>query len=586
MKTRACIFAAAAFLMLACTGKTVVPDIPAAPDGPAESVEQGTATVITAGLPETTRTALGAKEGSAWANQWSAGDAIFVNGASSEPLGAEQEGSTTAIFIVNDVQAPYNAGYPAAAFSNYADGKATVRIAPEQQYVPGSYDPAAFVMMATGEDNNVSFAAAVSLFRLTVDCDPSELMQSVKFSCRSVNMAVSGTFTTDFKTLKATGGYRNYVTVSSVDGIPGGEPITFVIAPCNFMADGISVEITFKDGRKVVHTGNVSKAYKAGMMYSATLTPANPEPAVIKVAYYNILRPEKRTEEALSMDNSSTRTALGNAIRKTGADIIGFGELDKSTRPGASNDLSEIAAPTDYTWSLNWPNDISRYYWRGWNYSATCDYSNGFAYKSSILRLDESGYVWLQKGGTDSYAEARYAYEKAGSPERTVVWARFTHIQSGTVFWFFVTHLPTSSQGGGENMAGGINNFISWKSEGAPSILVGDMNSADSDQEGSNSGPISILLQEWTDAYDSAAKVGGIGDCSTYVGTLSGSSNSYYYTWQTFTKNYPKRRIDHIMTRGALRATQYSTVRTTYRYGDQVWCPSDHLPVVATIEFD
>ena len=132
-------------------------------------------------------------------------------------------------------------------------------------------------------------------------------------------------------------------------------------------------------------------------------------------------------------------------------------------------------------------------------------------------------------------------------------------------------------------MAGGVNAFTAEKAGDAPSILAGDMNSADSDANGSNNVPIRILLQQWTDTYDSAAKAGGLGDCDTYNGTLSGSSESYYYTWKTFTKNRPDRRIDHIMTRGELEATSYPTVRTTFSYGGKVWCPSDHLPVVATI---
>ena len=531
-----------------------------------------------------TRTALGSKNGSAWANCWSEGDVICVNGVASEPLDEAQDGMPRARFTVGGVQAPYHAGYPAKAFSNYSDGSVTVRISPEQDYVPGSYDPAAFVMTGTGSGDIVSFTPAVALFRLTVDCEPSATIRSVKLSSINSNVAVSGTFTTDFSTLKPTGGYRNYVTVSSQEGIPGGKPITFAIAPCDFSISGLNLEIIFSDGSKMVRSATPSKAYKAGTMYSTSVKPAAPaESATIKVAYYNVLRPEKRTEEALLLSNDATCNALGRSILATGADLIGFGELDSSTLPGGDADLSAVASQSGYTWMLDWPNDISRSYHWGWNYSATCAYSNGFAYNPSVLRLDDSGYVWLQKGGTDYYSSARSAYEKAGSPERTVVWARFTHITSGTGFWFFVTHLPTASQGGAENMAGGVNAFTEEMAGDAPSILAGDMNSAVSEVDGANTGPISILLQQWTDTYDSAAKAGGIGDCDKYIGTLSGSSESYYYTWQTFTKNRPDRRIDHIMTRGALEATTYTTVRTTFSYDGKVWCPSDHLPVVTTI---
>ena len=340
------------------------------------------------------------------------------------------------------------------------------------------------------------------------------------------------------------------------------------------------MEITFANGRKLVRSARPSKAYKAGIMYTAAINPAE-----FTVAYYNVLRPEKRTEEAILLSNQATFDALGTAIVNTGADLIGFGELDSSTLPGGFADLSVAAARANYTWSLDWPNDIDRSYWWGWNYTAECAYSNGFAYNPSVLRLEDSGYVWLQKDGTGTYSSARDAYKNAGSPERTLIWTRFTHIMSGQEFWFFVTHLPTASQGGGENMAGGVNAFTSDMAGSAPSILVGDMNSPDS-ENGDNTGPITILLQQWADAYESAAKAGNIGDCGTYIGTMSGSSNSYYYSWQTFTKNHPERRYDHIMTRGALKATKYTTVRTTYTYGGKSWCPSDHLPVVANIVFN
>ncbi len=560
-----------AFLMLSCTGEPAAPEVPAVPAAPV---------TITAELPGT-RTAIGPKEGDAWPNRWSEGDAISINGVASDQLGPEQDGASKAYFTVSGILAPYKAGYPSAAFSNYSDGSATVRIAPEQTYVFGSYDPAAFVMTATATGDNIVFTPAVALFRLTVDCDPSVRIRSVRLGSTNSNVAVSGTFTTDFRTLKPTGGYRNYVTVSSQEGIPGGAPITFAIAPCDFSISGLQLEIIFSDGTRMARSATPSKSYKAGMMYTTSVKPV--EPARIKVAYYNILRPEKRSQDALLLTNEVTYNALGRSILATGADLIGFGELDPGALPGGFADLSAVASQAGYTWKLDWPNDISRSYHWGWNYSATCAYSNGFAYNPSVLRLEDSGYVWLQKNGTDTYSSARSAYEKAGSPERTVVWARFTHILSGAGFWFFVTHLPTASQGGGENMAGGVNAFTAEKAGDAPSILAGDLNSADSDVDGSNSAPIRILMQQWTDTYDSAAKAGGLGDCDTYNGTLSGSSESYYYTWKTFTKNRPDRRLDHIMTRGELEAISYTTVRTTFSYGGKVWCPSDHLPVVATI---
>lgn len=572
MHARARIIIPFAFLMLSCTMEEGT-DAPAAPGAPV---------TITAEIPDT-RTSLGAKEGTAWPNRWSEGDAISVNGVQSDPLGKEFDGASAADFSASGVQAPFRVGYPAGAFSNYSGSSATVRIAPEQNYVPGSYDPSAFIMTGAADGSKVALTPAVALFRLTVDCAPSVTIRSVKLSSSNVNIAVSGTFTTDFSTLKATGGYRNYVMVNSSEGIPGGEPITFVMAPCDFSFSGLNVEITLTNGRKLTRSAVPTKAYKAGTMYTCSINPAE-----LTVAYYNILRPESRKEEAHSLTIPAVYKALGKAIMSTGADVIGFGELDSNSLPGGWADLAATAPQSGYEWSLDWPNDIERsgFWLTGYTYSASCYFSNGFAYNPAVLRLEECDYVWLQKEGTSYFTGMKSAYGNSGSPERTVIKARFTHILSGKEFWFFVTHLPTSSQGGGENMAVGVNTYTSEVAGSVPSILVGDMNSADSDKDGSNRGPITVLMQQWTDAYDSAAQAGNIGDCDVYCGTMSGSSDSYYYTWQVFTKNHPERRIDHIMTRGPLKATRYDTVRTTYNYGGKAWCPSDHLPVVANIVFN
>jgi len=272
MLARARILVIFAFLALSCAREPVAPE-----------TFGGTKVSITAELPDT-RTALGLREGNAWANRWSAGDAISINGIPSEPLAAEYEGATKAVFTVSGVQAPYNAGYPAAAFSNYSGGKASVAIAPEQQYVPGSYDPAAFVMTGSSTDGSIAFAPAVALFRLTLDADPSVSIESVRLASQDAAMAVSGSFTTDFASLTPVAA-QNHVTVSSSTGIPGGESVILAIAPCDFTAAGISVEVTFKDGRSMFRTATVSTAYAAGKMYTASVTCVpDPEGLAIRTA--------------------------------------------------------------------------------------------------------------------------------------------------------------------------------------------------------------------------------------------------------------------------------------------------------------
>ena len=291
----------------------------------------------------------------------------------------------------------------------------------------------------------------------------------------------------------------------------------------------------------------------------------------LKVATVNLLKPEGRRTE-MSLEEERVRRALGASIADTDASLIAFNELDDVFIAG----WEELGVTGPWEWSLEWPNDIKE------SGEVLYSYSNGFAYDSTVLELKESGYVWLSKTeGGKWYTDPAEAYKKVGSPERTCIWTRFVHKATGKEFYFFVTHLPTESQGGGETMAMNVLWFARSKAANGWQVLCGDFNSA----PGSNEKPYSTLKASWSDAYETVGAAGKLGPYATAQGTLSGSSTKYYYTADEFTKNHPERRIDHIMTRGDCSASTYSTVIHTYFYGGKYWCPSDHLPVVATIDF-
>ena len=259
-------------------------------------------------------------------------------------------------------------------------------------------------------------------------------------------------------------------------------------------------------------------------------------PVTLTVATCNVLKPSGRRAE-MSMDLSVVRKALAQSIAETKADIIGFNELDETHISGAKYSLATLcSAIKDYAWKIEWPNDIHE------SGPVTYSYANGFAYNKAKLTLEESGYVWLSKEENAWYVKPESAYLKAGSPERTCLWARMTHKASKKEFWLFVTHLPTEKQGGAENMAKVVNNFAAHKASGAVAILTGDMNSAPG-----------------SDAYKNLTSYWKDGNASATWGTLSGSSGSYYYTVDVFTKNRKDRRIDHMMTRGC-KASDYHSV--------------------------
>ena len=291
------------------------------------------------------------------------------------------------------------------------------------------------------------------------------------------------------------------------------------------------------------------------------VNPLNPDEKVtLTVASVNLLKPSGRCEE-MSLDKYAVRETLARSIMETGADIIGFNEVDENFIAGGPYSLpSSCATMKGFQWKLEWPNDIKS------TGSLAYSYANGFAYNGAVLRLEECNYVWLDKTDDRWYTNPTSAYLKVGSPERTCIRARFTHIRSGKVFWLFVTHLPTSSQGGAANMAAVVNHLAKSTVGELPAILTGDMNSALGSVAYRN------LLSYWSD-----------GNIEAEWGTLSGSSANYYYTTDVFTKGHPERRIDHIMTRGCT-ASGYHTVICTYSMIDKQWCPSDHLPIVATVK--
>ena len=288
------------------------------------------------------------------------------------------------------------------------------------------------------------------------------------------------------------------------------------------------------------------------------------ENVYLKFTTYNILKPEGRREE-MSMDKAEVRQTLAETIASTQSDIIGFGELDETLIPNGKYDLEALCSSIpNYTWSLDWPNEISRSGFVTYTYSTSCNYSEGFAYNNQKLELIESGYVWLSKTEEKWYEDAKNAYGKVGNPDRTCVCTKFRHKGSGKIFWVFITHLPTEDQGGMENMAKVVNKFAQQKAGNAPAILIGDMNANPDSQA------YATLTNYWDDGN------------SNVWGTLSGSSTKYYYSVKTMSDGRNDRRIDHILTKGC-EASAYQRTVITYEVDENDWCPSDHLPVTAKV---
>ena len=579
--------------------------------------------VLEAQLPGDTQTKTTlSKNGDVYEVLWKEGDKISVNGTLSEAVAATDNGKKNVDFTVNGtLTAPYNVLNPGTTSTNVISLPAT------QNYVAGSFDPAAAASYGVATKVGDKYSAklknfcGILCFALNGNATLSKIVVNSLGSEK-----LTGNFTiSNFETGAFTGGTSGSLTYSFGSGLTltGTDTPVYVAIPAQAYASGLEALVYQSDGAfmrlKFWGSGETllgteviefdSKTFAAGrtenLVAVNALTAENGgEPTAeapgITVATFNVMRLDDdnrpaaattgdsngkiaRPANAIVKDCAEMQDALGLAIYNTAADLIGFNEIgDNMYASGQTYSLEDIAAAqgASYTWKLNFPGSESGNY----------HYCNGFAYKSSVLTLNESGKVWLRYN-SESYSTS--SATNSGDPNRFVVWAKFTHKVSGKVFYFFVTQLPTYSQDGGNgtsntNMSGGVNAFATAKAGSYPQILVGDMNSAPghSSEAGYNK-----LKTYWTDAYEAVSAAGNLAPFySTYSGTQSGTGATWQYSILQYTKNHPERRIDHIMTHGACTAQSYRTVRNVYEFGsgeDAVTCsPSDHLPVVSYITLD
>ena len=119
-----------------------------------------------------TKSYLGDKDGTSYPNYWSAGDVLKINGVASDPLDASFGGKSEAEFTIDGVSAPYEAVYPGAAVADYETGAAELTLPEVQNYVAGSYDPAAFIMLAKNDsEGTLAFEPKMALFKFTASGD-------------------------------------------------------------------------------------------------------------------------------------------------------------------------------------------------------------------------------------------------------------------------------------------------------------------------------------------------------------------------------------------------------------------------------
>ena len=586
--------------------------------------------ILSASSDEVTRTAL-SLDGTEPTGEivWKTGDQISVNGLLSGAVSSSDNGKKQVDFTVNGTpSAPFKVLYPGTESQNVIALPAT------QNYVANSFDGAAMAAYGTATKRGDKYGAQLKNFCgiIRFALNGSATLSKIELnSLGSEKLYGSFTLATDANgfTGAKSGGADGTLTydIGSVT-LTGTDTYFYVALPAQNYASGLEALVYQSDGAymrlkfwgsgytlkgtDLIEMG--SKTFAAGrtenlLAIGSLVVENGGEPTVtppgITVATFNVMRMEDddrpsaavtgdpsisgsldRPANAIVRGCSAMQAAIGQAIYRTNADLIGFQEIGSNMyASGQTYSIQDMANAegANYSWRLDFPSSKSGSY----------HYSNGFAYKSSVLTLEDSGRAWLR---TSSAGYSTSSDDGSGSPNRYVVWALFTHKVSGKQFYFFVTQLPTYGQDGGNgtsnlNMSAGINAFAATKTL-SPNrqILVGDINSTDHSSNQCQAGA-QKLKEYWTDAYEAVNAAGNLSSFyQTYSGTQSGTGGNYQYDILRFCKNHPERRLDHILTKGSCTAQSYSTVRNTYTFGegdDAVDCaPSDHLPVVAYITLD
>lgn len=593
-----------------------------------------------------TKTMLGAPSEGVCEVLWKTGDRVSVNGTLSDnAVTAGENGTKNVDFTVSaSLSAPYKVLYPGTTSAN------VISLPSTQNYVVNSFDGTAAASYGNAQKSGNKYNVKLTNF------------------CGLIGFAVKGSATLDRIELKSLGSEKlrgSFTLATDANGFTGAfsggtagiltydcdvtlsntETYFYIAVPAQtyaagiealvYQADGAFMRLKFwGDGYTLASNKLVqfpSFTYAAGRTENLVsindLTAENggeptATPPGISVAIYNVYQEESRETSGktyMYLTNANVREALGTAIAGTGADIIGFNELDANFQNGGSYSLKTLAEAkgfTGYTWELDNPDDIKKEgTWLSPSYETYNRYADGYAYKTAMFNVSDQNYVWLSHTADNTYYDSRKdAYDNCGNPETTCAYAKFTHKVSGKQFYLFVTHLSTLdhtySEIGAEKVDGEysaadqaaaaarrlrvVNNlkyFAAAKAGSLPYIVVGDFNFGPYiDTKKTQVQPLYTAMYSggFANAYDQVNDAGNLsGFYVNYPGTETGSNWGAHYLVNL---KYPQFRIDHIFLHDGssqvINAQTYKTVRTTFDVDEDTWCPSDHFPVVSYITFD
>ena len=297
---------------------------------------------------EETKTAIGEKTEQGYPVVWSEGDCISVNSCPSLPLAAGDFSGNKASFTIEGVvTSPFKAVYPLSA-ATWSDGACTVTLPATQNYVSGSFDPAASVMLSNG--TSLIFQNVLSYLKLNVvKGETDALIRSIKVAGNN-GEALSGTFDAvfgDFCSIDAEGNGEAVTVNCGEEGVALGTPVIIALPAKNY-AGGLNITVTTVDGKVQKVTSSKEFNAAAGKIYTTSFTYSETPAAEPEIATEaDLIAFLKDADGGVECSNFSASIAKDNA---------NFGDYSKWV---ASDGKVHITADITLTKTVDWSETVS-----------------------------------------------------------------------------------------------------------------------------------------------------------------------------------------------------------------------------------
>lgn len=211
---------------------------------------------------------------------WTKGDAINMNGIASAALDIEESALSADFVFEGTLEAPYNAVYPASAYSDGA-----LNLSAYQEGTADNISNGQLPMVGSSEDGNIIMQQVCGLLGISLKAEGEGVkIRHIEVSTKGGEQ-ICGKFNIDFNTLtiSADGTGGNSITLITQAELSA-EALNFnVVIPAGIYSDGFTVKVVDELGRVMVKTLYGSRsivAHKLMALPEITFLPNAPEEAL------------------------------------------------------------------------------------------------------------------------------------------------------------------------------------------------------------------------------------------------------------------------------------------------------------------